>query len=112
MAPIDSTDLDMWVDARLASLSPTDDFHPDAAAGLSAARARQRTDRSRRVQWSAGVITVGLLAVAVPGVRAFGAKCVAACVNGASQLWQSNEPAASRPPVTGVHLGDLAPDFV
>jgi peroxiredoxin len=115
MTPIDSADLEMWVDVQLASLAPADDWRPDAAAGLNAAQARRRADQSRRLRWSAGVLTAGVLALSVPGTWAFGAKCVAACVNAASratQLWQGDGPAASHPPVTGVRLGDLAPDFV
>jgi cytochrome c biogenesis protein CcmG/thiol:disulfide interchange protein DsbE len=53
--------------------------------------------------------------VAVPGTRAFGAKCMEACVNATTkvtQLWRADEPEATAQKVVGPTLGDIAPDLL
>ena len=114
MANPDHDDVGKWVDDRVAGLDPGGRA-PDLTVRLNDARTRRSALRLRRLRWTGAGVVAAIVFVAVPGTRAFGARCVEACVNATtrvSQLWRADEPEASTPRVVGATLGDIAPDLV
>jgi len=111
---VEIEELDRWVDQQLSSLEVPDSWHPNPAARVSEAQ-RRRTARTS-AGWRLGGATLAVvLVVSVPSARAFGMRCVAACVNVATrpaQLWQDREPHALAVPAIGLALGDVAPDLL
>jgi len=78
------SNMDRWVEDRLASLGPESDWQPDASRGL--ARFRQErmkaNYRYRRRGWmAAGAVVAGLPLMAFPATRTFAQRCVSACVS-------------------------------
>lgn len=114
MAHTSPNDFDRWVNDRLASLAPTP-WQPDLQGRLADLhRVRTRTQR-RRLRWTGAAVVATAVCVSLPVTRAFGARCVEACVYTTarmSQWWRAEEPAASAPKVVGATLGDLAPDLL
>jgi thiol-disulfide isomerase/thioredoxin len=114
MANLEIGSGDRFVDEQLASLEPRV-AGIDVAARLTDARVRQSAARVRRLRWAGAGVAAAIVFVAVPVTRAFGARCVDACVNASarvSQLWRADEPEAGAPRVVGATLGDIAPDLV
>src|SRR5262245_51558506 len=113
MANTDPVDVDRWVDERMAALG-SGTWEPDTASGLAAVESRealQRQSQRRRLRWTAAAVAATTVAIALPGTRAIGARCVEACVsatkNVTQQLWRSDGPAATAPRVAGTAIGDL-----
>ena len=105
---------DRFVDEQLASLDPAAAM-PDVPGRLAQAHVRQSRARVRRLRWAVTGVTAAIVFAAVPATRAFGARCVEACVNATtrvSQLWSADEPEASTPRVVGATIGDIAPDLI
>lgn len=105
---------DRFVDERLAALEPSV-AGIDVQARLADAHAQESASRVRRIRWSVAGVAAAIVFVAVPGTRAFGARCVEACVNATTrvtQFWRADEPEANAPRVVGPTLGDIAPDLV
>ena len=115
MAHHDHVDVDPWVNEQLMSLAPEAGWQPEAAARLGDAYARRTANRARHLRWAGAGLAAAVVFVSVPVTRAFGARCVEACVNATTrvtQLWRADEPAAANPPVIGADLGDIAPDLL
>src|SRR5262245_49862199 len=108
------TDTDSWVSDRLAVLSPAVEWNPNAATHLAAMHARRASQRARRLRGVGLAVAAAVIFCAVPVTRAFGARCLEACVNATRplQFWRADEPLANVPKQTGFRVGDLAPDFV
>ena len=106
---------DPWVDDRLAALTPDPSWQPVASAHLGSVESRRAAARNRRLKWAGAVVAVTTICMSVPVTRTFAAKCLEACVSATtsvSQLWRADEPEASAPRVTGMTIGDIAPDEV
>ncbi len=72
-----------WVDERLSTLLPDNEWQPNVGAGLARLQARQRSGRTW--MWAsagaAAAATVAIFAMlAFPSTRAFAGRCVEACV--------------------------------
>jgi thiol-disulfide isomerase/thioredoxin len=111
MTHLQPAESDLWVDERLATLTPRPDWQPNAGARLGALHIRRAAQRARRVRWAGAIAAAVVIFVTVPVTRAFGARCLEACVSGVSQLWRADEPFANAPRFTGFELGSLAPDL-
>jgi thiol-disulfide isomerase/thioredoxin len=112
MAHIDPTPVDRWVDDRLATLTPAA-WQPDLPGRLAELHRRQAQRRAHQLRWTAASVVVIGVCVSLPVTRAFGARCVGACVYATTrvtQWWGADEPAAAAPKVVGATIGDLAPD--
>ena len=106
---------DPWVDDRLAALTPEQSWQPTASAHLGSVESRRVAARTRRLKWAGAVVAATTVCVSVPVTRTFAARCLEACVSATtsvSQLWRADEPEAGAPKVTGVAIGDIAPDEV
>src|SRR5262245_9414192 len=115
MAPTNQIDIDRWVDARLAALTPDEHWRPDASARLAEIDLRRVSRASHRPRWIVGAVVGTLFAFSLPGTRAFGARCLEACVavtSRAAQRWRADEPAADRSNLVGSSVGNLAPDLL
>jgi thiol-disulfide isomerase/thioredoxin len=115
MAHHEHVEDDRWVNDRLTALEPARGWQPDPATALQAAHVRRTTRTMRRRRGAVGAIAVTSVFVLLPSTRAFGARCVEACVNlgaGVAQLFRADEPMATAPRVVGPLLGDLAPDAI
>ena len=104
-----------FVEDLLASLTPTRDWTPDAASHLAAMHVKRASGRRARRLVTALALVTGIVFVSVPVTRAFGARCLDACLNASSrvaQLWRPQEPLANTPKSVGSSIGALAPDLV
>ena len=110
MTHLQSIESDTWVDERLSALTPASDWQPNAAGRIATLHARRAAHRARRLRWTGLAAAAVVVFVAVPVTRAFGARCLEACVSGVSQLWRADEPLAGAPKLTGFEVGSLAPD--
>jgi peroxiredoxin len=75
---------DRWVEERLASLRPDNDWQPDLSRGLARLQEQRVKKSSRKRRWGwlvAGAIAAGLPLMAFPATRAFAQRCVSACVS-------------------------------
>src|SRR4051812_27776096 len=109
------SELDRFVTARLATLSPVGTWDPNAAVQLADLRRRHARARSRRRRTAGAAMAAGVMLVSLPDTRALGARCVDACVDAAArarQFWRVTEPDAGRMPAVGSAVGDLAPDLI
>src|SRR5437763_15683090 len=98
MAPDDLLDLDRWVNDRLAAVAPADLAQRHPAARLTEILSRRAARRARRGRWAAVALVAAVMVMTVPGARAFGARCVEACVSATSRaasFWRHDEPLAS-----------------
>jgi thiol-disulfide isomerase/thioredoxin len=112
MAHIDPTAVDRWVDDRLATLTPAA-WQPDLPGRLAEFHRRHAQRRAHQLRWTVAAVVVIAVCVSLPVTRAFGARCVGACVYATTrvgQWWGADEPAATAPKVVGGTIGDLAPD--
>jgi thiol-disulfide isomerase/thioredoxin len=103
-----------FVEDLLASLTPARDWTPDAAGALPAMHAQRAAHRRARGLVTALVLATGIVFVSVPVLRAFGARCLDACVNATSRVapfWNPQERMANTPRFVGASIGDLAPDM-
>jgi thiol-disulfide isomerase/thioredoxin len=104
-----------FVEDLLASLTPTHDWMPDAAGRLAAMHVKRAAHRRARRMISALALVTGIVFVSVPVTRAFGARCLDACLNAGNrvaQLWSPQEPLANTPKSVGPSIGAPAPDLV
>ena len=111
----DDTFDDPWVRDCLSTLAPESQWHPDGATQLAKAYERRLTRRAQSFRWVTAAIVGAIIFVCVPVTRAFGVRCVEACVSASarvSQLWRADEPEANAPRVVGLGIGDIAPDIV
>jgi len=104
-----------WVDDRLASLNPSDEWQPDVPRALGQLRAQRGRTRRRRQTWAwvtAGSLAACLSLMATPITRAFAARCLSACVNETSWVRQILSPApVPRDTVYAAETRKMAPDF-
>jgi thiol-disulfide isomerase/thioredoxin len=108
-------DLDVFVHDRLASLTPGPEWTPDAGSHLATMHARRAARARSRHRWTALALALMLVFASVPVTRAFGARCVEACVSATSrvaQWWTPAEPLANAPKAVGSTIGNLAPGLV
>ena len=91
MAHDDNANTDRWVDERLSALVTNGqdaEWQPDTRARLSAAHARRKSWHARRVRMAVAGAAAAAVVVAAPATRAFGARCVAACVSATARVSQ------------------------
>lgn len=103
-----------FVEDLLASLTSAHDWPLDVDGQLAAMHAKRVAYRRARGLITALAMVAGIVFVSVPGARAFGARCLDACVSASgrvAQFWSSQEPAANTPKSVGASVGDLAPDL-
>ncbi|MBL8228388.1 MAG: TlpA family protein disulfide reductase [Bryobacterales bacterium] len=96
---------DAWVGEQLATLNADDGWSPDAGAMLPALRRRQQylLARRRTVRLAIGAAAAaGLGTMAIPQTRVFAQRCVGACTDTGTRVW--NRITQPSPP-------DAAPDF-
>jgi thiol-disulfide isomerase/thioredoxin len=108
-------DNDKWVDDRLSTLAPPDGWIPNPAGLLPRLHARRASLRARRLGRAGIAVAAAILFVAVPVTRAFGTRCLEACVTvttRVTQFFRAEEPEANAPKVVGAGIGDLAPDVL
>jgi thiol-disulfide isomerase/thioredoxin len=108
--PIDN---DTWVDDRLRALAPPDGWHPNATERLPRLHARRARLHARRLRRLGLAVAAAIVFVAVPVTRAFGTRCLEACVNvttRVTQFFHADEPEATAPKVVGAAIGNVAPD--
>jgi len=113
MTHLQNVDADTWVDERLALLAVPAAL-PDPDRFLPAMHARRAALRTHRLRLGGLAIAATIIFLAVPVTRAFGARCVEACVTVTSrvaQFWRADEPLANAPKIVGSGVGDLAPDL-
>ncbi len=99
-----------WIDARLATLAPGDDWAPNAAAALAGLQSRRHFHRGRtRVwTWSAVAATASLCLLAFPAPRAAAQYCISCSV----ALWQNLATTkVAHTTITPVNARKPAPDF-
>jgi cytochrome c biogenesis protein CcmG/thiol:disulfide interchange protein DsbE len=102
-----------FADDRLASLAPAAEWAPDSAGQAARMHTKRAAGQRARNMRTAAVLAVVLVFVSVPVTRAFGARCLEACVNATSlvsQLWNPTEPLAHVPKSVGASIGALAAD--
>jgi thiol-disulfide isomerase/thioredoxin len=102
-----------WVDDRLSALAPPDDWPANAPSLLPRLHARRTRLRARRLRGLGLAVAAAIVFVAVPVTRAFGTRCLEACVSvttRVTQFFRADEPGATAPKVVGAAIGDLAPD--
>lgn len=80
-------DNNTWIDARLASLAPGNDWSPDAGTALARLQSRRhfRRGHARLWSWSAAAAAACLCLVAFPAPRAAAQYCLTCSV----ALWQN-----------------------
>src|SRR5262245_3103270 len=104
MADLNPSDVDSWVDDKMAALH-VGGWQPEAAPRLADLRTRRDTQRTRRIQIATAAVAVNAVFIAVPSTRALGARCVGACLNATARVTQylrADEPLAGAPPTVGV----------
>jgi thiol-disulfide isomerase/thioredoxin len=102
-----------WVDVRMSALLPADDWRPDAVMGLAAFHTRRAAARARRLRRLGLVAAAVIVFVAMPVTRAFGTRCLEACMSvttRVAQFFRADEPEAAAPKTIGAAIGDIAPD--
>jgi peroxiredoxin len=108
MANDNETDVGVWVEDRLAALTPPTGWRADAVTGrVRLERGRElRAARMRSVLWSGAVAAVALCTIAFPATRVFAKRCVDVCVAETSLVIRGATPSTI--------VGDRrpAPDFV
>ncbi|HLJ47615.1 MAG TPA: TlpA disulfide reductase family protein [Bryobacteraceae bacterium] len=100
----------LWVEERLSTLIPGDEWQPDIGTGLARLQARREADgrQSRKWMWaSAGAVAAAACGVfamlAFPSTRAFAERCVEACVGESRFVHEFLSPTAGL---------KTAPDFM
>ena len=105
------TEVDRWVDERMASLGGPGDWVPDLTAGIERLRQRQnlavRTMRTWVWAAAGSALAAGCL-MAFPTTRAFASRCVDACGQLVTRVSTTQREAAGRKPAPDFTLNDAA----
>ena len=94
-------DVDRWVDERLSSLTPSDDWRPDSTAAFSGLRRRQAQSRRRWWLWAAASLAAASACAAVVLMTA-----PPACAN---PLGCATSAKPSTPPAPAALRAEVAP---
>ena len=107
-----------WVDDELAALGPHGEWQPDLHRGLALLREQRRKRKASRWRWTwvvAGAMATCLSLMATPLTRAFGQRCLYACVSGTDWVRQFLTTGTSGPIPSNVFIKperrEMAPDF-
>jgi peroxiredoxin len=104
MASNNESNLDLWVDERLAKLDPVGDWQPDVTRARALFGQRHANERlaARKATWAVMVVLSGCAGIlAFPAPRGIAQRCVGAC----ESLF------AGRITATPAPLSQTAPDF-
>ena len=89
METLNDSDLQQWVDAKLASLEAAEDWKPASTTAFTQLQNRRRSAIAVKRRWLVGSVAAALAtsaALAFPQSRVMAERCVAACLAETSRL--------------------------
>jgi len=112
---INESDVEAWVQNKLAVLSPPVEWQPQTDVALGALRPGRRsrmTWRRTAIYAATGIITAGIF-LAFPATRVLAGHCVDACVAGTNAIGQLFGIKSQAAPLVHAPAGDrsIAPEF-